>query len=90
MQWNPGTDGISFSVHLEKNACSCKGIFSNFTQNLTIGLIEPFFNIPKLLIRTLCKLQLNWDDAIIVEQERIWFRWLEHIENLNSLFIDRS
>ena len=45
--------------------------------------------VPKLLIRTLCKLKLTWDDAIPVEHKRTWFRWLECNENLNSLFVDR-
>ena len=90
MQWNSGTDCISFSICLEKNACTRRGILSTFSQIFDpIGVIEPLLIVPKLLIRTLCKLKLTWDDAIPVEHERTWFRWLECIENLNSLFVDR-
>lgn len=65
-------------------------ILATFSQIFDpIGIIQPLLIVPKLLIRTLCKLKLSWDDPIPADQERVWSKWLSHVSNINSLSVDR-
>jgi len=90
MQWNPDTDSISFCFNLEVGAYTRRGILATFSQIFDpIGIIQPLLIVPKLLIRTLCNLKLNWDDAIPEEQKRVWMRWLQNVNDINLLHVDR-
>ena len=90
MHWNAYSDCIYFSIKLEVGSTTRRGILSTFSQIFDpFGIIQPLLIVPKLLIRTLCKLKLDWDVEIPSEQANIWFKWLENIDNINSLSLDR-
>ena len=44
--------------------------------------------MPKILIKSLCKLKLNWDDEIIPDLSRRWLNWLKHVDCIKSLSWD--
>ena len=69
------------AVNVTANAVTRRGILTTFSQIFDlIGLIQPLVLLPKILIRSLCKLKLNWDDEITPDLSRRWLNWLHHVD----------
>ena len=90
MHWKSQNDSIVFSIQLEVGDVTRRGILVTFYQIFDpFGILLLVLVVPKLLIISLCKLNLTWDDAISVEQERIRLTWLKGIYSIDLLELDR-
>ena len=86
IQWDPITDSISLSVNLTANVVTRRGILAAFSQFFNpIGLIQPLLLLPKILIKSLCLLKLNWNDEITHDLRRRWLNWLKQVDCIKSV-----
>ncbi len=54
-----------------------------------LGFVAPFTLKAKMLLQSLCKKQLSWDEEITGTDLDTWNRWLVELPRLEVLKIDR-
>lgn len=88
----PSTDAFvySFKTVLPLTKITKRNILSKTAQIFDpLGLLTPITVIPKLLIQTLWKLKLDWDQPIPADIEARWLKFETNLEAIEKIQIPR-
>ena len=90
LKWNVEGDFFTYSVNLQGKPLTKRGLLAT-TASLydPLGLIAPVLLIPKLIQQELCKLELDWDDAIPENFSNEFCKWRDATTDLSILQIKR-
>ena len=88
--WNLSIDAFTFYFNPGIVVNTKRGIL-RITSSLfdPLGFLIPFLLIAKLLLQTLWRHELGWDDEITGEPLKIWNKWLESAKGISEFKIDR-
>ena len=90
VHWNLKDDNFVVSVNLPSCAHTKRGILSVLNSLYDpLGFVAPVILEPKLMLQSLCKSKLSWDDKVPEEETEKWQKWLASLNNLQSLSIPR-
>ena len=89
--WNVETDQLGFSISTRQVNRATRRTILSTTSSIydPLGLVAPFTLGAKTILQTLCRKKLGWDDPLLEDQEAEWRRWLEDLQKLESLKINR-
>lgn len=91
VKWNVKNDTLGFSSNVAVKPYTRRGILSVLNSVFDpLGLTIPVLLPIKILLRKLCALGLNWDDAIPNEYKTIWQNWLNDLKQIDNFQIYRS
>ena len=90
LKWNVEGDYFTYSVNLQEKQLKKRGLLAT-TASLydPLGLIAPVLLIPKLIQQELCRLELDWDDAIPENYSKEFCKWRDETTHLSILQIKR-
>lgn len=89
--WDTKLDCLTFSANVEDKPNTKRGMLSTISSIYDpLGLVGPFILRGKALFQTLCRLKLDWDDAIPTEIDDQWGWWLDDLPSLCNLQVPRS
>ncbi|KAJ8976529.1 hypothetical protein NQ317_015550 [Molorchus minor] len=90
--WNPAHDFLAYSVGvtcLDKPVTK-RGILSTAAQVFDpLGLVAPVVIIIKLLIQTLWRLKLSWDESVPQDLHLSFLRFRDQLSSINRLKLPR-
>lgn len=90
VQWHVTLDTFSFTIATKDKPTTRRGILSVISLIYNpLSFVAPFYLSAKILLQTLCKKQLGWDDLIPEEDLICWKSWLEELPRLEQFSIDR-
>lgn len=91
MKWIPKTDVLTYEVHANKMDKLTKRTILSVTSQLfdPNGLVEPVITRAKLLMQTLWKAKLNWDEPVPFEIVKQWESLWSTINELSKVQIPR-
>ena len=83
-------DTFSFKMATKDKPATRRGILSMISLIYDLlSFVAPFYLSAKILLQTLCKKQLGWDDLIPGEDLICWKSWLEELPRLEQFSNDR-
>ena len=90
LKWNVEGDYFTYSVNLLDKPLTKRGLLST-TASLydPLGLVAPVLLVPKLIQQNMCRLEMNWDDALTDEGATEFCDWRKKTEALSGLKIPR-
>ncbi|XP_057308246.1 uncharacterized protein LOC130646124 [Hydractinia symbiolongicarpus] len=91
MLWNPNTDYFTFKVVNKPSPETKRGILS-LTSSIfdPLGILTPFILEGKLIIQSLWKSKIDWNEEIPTELKTRWLMsWRSELEKLTSISIPR-
>eukprot|EP00794_Sanderia_malayensis_P005087 gene5087-biopygen4147 len=90
MEWDVQNDVFKFSISKKNKPSTRRGMLS-ITSSIydPVGFVVPFTLKAKMLLQSLCKRQMSWDEEIIGTDLDTWNRWLVELPRLEVLEIDR-
>ena len=88
--WFVESDSLGFKVNLPKQSATRRGILS-VTSSVydPLGIAAPFVLKAKILLQSLCRRGIGWDEEIKGEDLTIWNQWLSEVKELDQLRIRR-
>ncbi|KAL1446720.1 hypothetical protein WDU94_001918 [Cyamophila willieti] len=90
MYWNNKTDQFSFGVTIENSICTKRNVLSNLAKIWDpLGLISPVTVHCKILLQSLWKSDLSWDDPAPRDIADIWTQILTDLQLLSKIQIPR-
>ena len=88
--WNVSDDTFGFRVALPEKPVTRRGILSTLSSLYDpLGFVAPVTLHPKLLLQSLCKAGVTWDERLTPEQVANWQTWLNNLADLNEVHIPR-
>ena len=90
LKWNVEGDDFTYSIDLQDKPLTKRGLLST-TASLydPLGLVAPVLLVPKLIHQEMCRLNLDWDDALPHASAEEFCKWKEATSSLNTLHIPR-
>lgn len=90
VQWYVTLDTFSFKMATKDKPATRRGILSMISLIYDLlSFVAPFYLSAKILLQTLCKKQLGWDNLIPEEDLICWKSWLEELPRLEQFSYDR-
>jgi len=90
VSWCVESDTFKFRVVVKSQALTRRGMLSTLCSTFDpLGFIAPVVLQGKILLQTLCKDKLDWDDPLPDEMKQKWEKWLCELPKLELLTIDR-
>ena len=88
--WNTELDMFSFKIELKERPLTRREILSTLSSIYDpLGLAAPAILPAKQILQELCRIKLQWDDNIPVDQERKWLEWLAELHKLEEFYVNR-
>jgi len=88
--WNVLDDTFGFNINFPDKPVTRRGILSTLSSLYDpLGFVAPVILIPKLLLQSLCKAGIGWDEVLTHDQTTEWQAWLSNLSHLNHLHIPR-
>ena len=83
-------DVFTYDVQIQRKPLSRRGLLS-MTASLfdPLGFVGPVTLIPKLLMQSLCKDGMNWDDPIPDHYSDKFLSWYDSLSSLSDIEIPR-
>jgi hypothetical protein len=90
LQWNVEGDYFTYTIHLQDKPATRRGLLAT-TASLydPLGLVAPVTLVPRLIQQELCRLQLDWDDAVPNEKVELISQWKAATASLSSVQLPR-
>ena len=90
IQWNIIDDNFFFSSKIIDSPLTKRGVLSAVSTIFDpIGLLAPFILMAKLLLQSMWRLKIGWDDKLPPLQAEYWRKWLQSFFNINQVHIPR-
>ena len=90
VQWDVESDAFTFQTVLKNKPVTRRGMLSIVSSVFDpLGLANPFVMPAKWLIQDLCRRGVDWDVQLSPEDEQIWASWLNDLDKLKALKLDR-
>ncbi|XP_020567593.2 uncharacterized protein LOC105356562 [Oryzias latipes] len=91
IQWHVNTDCLKFSVNLQDQPATRRGVLSVVASLYDpLGFVAPFLLVGKRVLQEMCRHGTGWDDALTDELRPRWERWKRDLINMEKLSIPRS
>jgi hypothetical protein len=90
LKWNVEKDVFTYTVNLQEKPLTKRGLLSA-TASLydPLGLVSPVLLVPKLIQQELCRMEMDWDDALPDDKAAEFCDWRENTAQLSNLQIPR-
>ncbi|XP_033228945.1 uncharacterized protein LOC117180559 [Belonocnema kinseyi] len=94
LYWNSGEDKIIYKLaentEKPKSQITKRTVLAEIARLFdSLGLLGPIIVYAKMMIQTLWKRQLTWDESIPQEAESVWLEFKDQLPLLNTLKFDR-
>lgn len=91
VHWNSAQDAIIYTTEpINHQRFTKRNIFSEIAKIFDpLGLLNPVIVVAKLIMQSLWKLQLNWDESVPVEVSTIWSTFIKQLPALNGVSVNR-
>eukprot|EP00057_Strongylocentrotus_purpuratus_P002697 XP_003725052.1 PREDICTED: uncharacterized protein LOC100888496 [Strongylocentrotus purpuratus] len=88
--WNVSSDSFEFQVNIKEKPTTRRGILSAVSSLYDpLGFLAPFILRAKLLLQSLCRRGLDWDEKVDEGDVRTWKEWLDDLPRLTGITIPR-
>ena len=88
--WKMEDDVLGFSISPTTKPVTKRGILSTVSSVYDpLGMAAPFVLGGRLILQNLCRLELDWDEDIPDDQQRLWLSWLDEFPKLSQLQMNR-
>ena len=83
-------DILIYTNTIQSNSLTKRGILSAVSQIYDpLGFLAPFVLTGKLLLQDICRQKRDWNDAINEELGMLWQQWLQQLDYLPELKVNR-
>jgi hypothetical protein len=90
VSWCIENDQLKFRIVVHSHALTRRGVLSTVCSMFDpLGLLAPVVLKGKIILQTLCKDHLGWDDPLPDSIRSQWEMWLQSLTQLTSLGINR-
>lgn len=90
LEWDADKDSFHFQFNFTKGAVTRRELLSCVSALFDpLGLVSPLLMPAKILLQTLCKKGLGWDETLSREDQEIWDCWVDSMQNVQQIFISR-
>ena len=90
VNWNVNDDSITFKIKIAEKPLTRRGILSIVSAVFDpLGLVAPVTLRAKVIIQSLCRKKIGWDDAIPQKEHDDWQRWILNLPCLETVRINR-
>ena len=90
IQWKVKEDRFTFNVRIPDKTFTRRGILSTIASLYDpLGFVAPVLLEAKVLLQTLCKQNLGWDEPIRENELGRWKSWLKNLVELNKIEVYR-
>ena len=90
IHWNITDDTFFFSSKIIDSPPTKRGVLSAIITIFDpIGLLPPFILKAKLLLQSMWRLNIGWDDKLPPLQAEYWEEWLKILFNINQVHTPR-
>jgi hypothetical protein len=90
VKWNVETDKFQFGTIKGDKPVTRRGILSVVSSlHDPLGFMAPFILPAKMLLQTLCKQNLGWDEPVDNQEAVCWQQWLDGLDLLDGIAVDR-
>ena len=87
IHWNITDDTFFFSSKIIDSPPTKRGALSAVSTIFDpIGLLAPFILIAKLLLQSMWRLKIGWDDKLPPLQAEYWRKWLQFFQHQPSSY----
>lgn len=92
VKWSPSRDTFQYSIEIKSTAVHTKrSILSSISQIFDpLGLLAPVLITAKIIMQTLWKLKVDWDQSLSSDVTSDWSRYVAHLKELDGLNIKRN
>ncbi|GFV74893.1 integrase_H2C2 domain-containing protein [Trichonephila clavipes] len=89
--WNPKLDCFLFRIEQQRPTSFTKRMFLSTIARIfdPLGLLGPIITWAKIFMQRLWLLELGWSDELPFKEEKEWHRFIDSLEAVNSISIDR-
>lgn len=89
--WNPLADEYRFTVHREKHPQLTKRVLISLIARLfdPLGWLAPLVITAKIIMQSLTKLTLDWDDPVPASVCETWTKYYDSLFSMNLIVIPR-
>lgn len=92
--WDSNLDILKYAISINKTASRTvtkRTILSSIAQIFDpLGLIAPITIKAKLILQQLWQLKIDWDDEVPDDLSEVWSNFMNNIQHINDLNIERS
>ncbi|XP_077982843.1 uncharacterized protein LOC144437710 [Glandiceps talaboti] len=89
--WSVDTDTFGFKINLKDGPYTRRGILSKISTIFDpLGIAAPFVLPARILLQSLCKQNIGWDEPIGGDDLKKWRQWVEDIPYIEQLTVPRS
>ena len=90
VQWCIETDCLKYNLDEVNQKPTRRNILSVMSSIFDpFGATSPFVLRAKMILQSLCRDKVGWDDPIPVKEKEEWFKWLEDLPNLSKVQVNR-
>ncbi len=90
VQWCVETDQIKFKQKDVNQIPTRRNILSVMSSIFDpFGATSPYVLKAKMILQSLCREKIGWDEAIPAKEQREWETWLKDMPNLSEVFLNR-
>ena len=91
ISWNAESDTLQFNVNIPSNTHPDRRTVLSIIASLydPLGLIAPFVLRGKMILQSMCKEDVSWDEPLPAHLMPKWKTWLENLSLLNAFCAPR-
>ncbi|XP_066553505.1 uncharacterized protein LOC136721589 [Amia ocellicauda] len=90
IQWCVASDEFQFRVIVKENPLTRRGVLSTVASVYDpLGFVAPFILVGKQILQQMCHNKLSWDDILPDDLRPLWEFWLQDLQNLAGVKIQR-
>ncbi|KAL8559090.1 hypothetical protein ACOMHN_008278 [Nucella lapillus] len=91
LQWNTENDTLGFSYPANVSLETRRGVLSTIASVYDpLGFIAPFVLRGRLILQSLCRDGLDWDDEIPIALRNKWKDWIADLTSIDQIAIPRN
>ncbi|XP_074632711.1 uncharacterized protein LOC141891621 [Acropora palmata] len=90
VRWDVECDKFCFKIEVKSKPLTRRGLLSVVCSLYDpLGFIAPIVLPAKVIVQDQCRNRLEWDDPIPDGERNRWLSWLEDLQKLEQLSVDR-
>lgn len=90
VDWCIESDSFRFRIHVKSMPVTRRGILSVVSSIYDpLGFLSPFILPAKIIVQSLCRLKLTWDEEIPEDMASRWLAWLSDLSKFASFSVRR-
>nr|XP_046214589.1 uncharacterized protein LOC124041258 isoform X1 [Oncorhynchus gorbuscha] len=89
--WCVASDEFQFRVVVKERPLTRRGVLSTVASVYDLlGFVAPFVLVGKQILQRMCRDKIDWDDPLPDDLSSQWEFWLQGLQNLSEVRIQRS